>query len=71
MQGRKFMFKHGGDNNGVKYTFRLRDVSRGTKRRALLGGSGACPPRDFFKMVQFGAFCCIYLDQIVSLKIFF
>ena len=28
-QGRKSMFKHGGDNIGEKYTSRLRDVLRG------------------------------------------
>ena len=27
---------------------------------ALLGGFGACPPREFFKKVQFGA----YFDPI-------
>ena len=32
MQERKSMFKHGGDNIGVKFRFRLRDVSRGAKR---------------------------------------
>ena len=71
MQGRKSMFKHGGgDNSVVKYTSRLQDVSRGAKRCALLGGSGACPPllppRKFFSMMQFGA----YLDQILFLKNF-
>ena len=43
-QGRKSMFKHGGDNIGVKYTSRLEDVSRGAKRRALLGGFGGMLP---------------------------
>ena len=52
-QGRKSMFKHGGDNSVVKYTSRLRDVSRGAKRRALLArGFGGMPtpppPRKIF-----------------------
>ena len=47
-QGRKSMFKHGGDNIGEKYTSRLRDVLPGAKRRALLGGFGRIPPEDFF-----------------------
>ena len=67
-QGRKSMFKHGRDNTGVKYTSRLRDVSRGTKRRALLGGFGGMRPQEnFFKwynLVRFG----VYLDQILCLK---
>ena len=62
------MFKHGGDNIGVKYTSRLEDVSRGAKRRALLGGFGGMLPREiFFKwcnLVRFG----VYLDQILCLK---
>ena len=33
---------------------------------ALLGGSGACPTENFFKMVQFG----VHFDQILSLKKF-
>ena len=56
-QGRKSMFKLGGDNIGEKYTSRLRDV----------GGFGGMPPEDFFKwcnLVRFG----VYLDQILSLK---
>ena len=67
-QGRKSMFKHGGDNIGEKYTSRLRDVSRGAKRRALMGGvRGHAPPRNFLKccnLVHFG----VYLDQILSSK---
>ena len=39
---------------------------RMVKPSVLLGGSGACPPRKFFKMVQFG----VYLDQILTLKNF-
>ena len=39
MQGRKSMFKHGGDNIGDKYTSRLRDV---------LLDSGACSPEKKF-----------------------
>ena len=61
-QGRKSMFKHGGYDIGVKYTSRLRDVSRGPKRRALLGGFGGMPPRDnVFKgcnLVRFGVYLC-------------
>ena len=39
----------GGDNTGEKYTSRLRDVLRGAKRRAFLGGvRGHAPPRNFF-----------------------
>ena len=64
------MFKHGGDNIGEKYTSRLRDVLRGAKRRAFLGGFGGMLPREnFFKwcnLVRFG----VYLDQILSLKNF-
>ena len=67
-QGCKSMFKHGGDNIGVKYTSRLEDVSRGAKRRDLLGGFGGMLPREiFFKwcnLVRFG----VYLDQILCLK---
>ena len=44
LQGRKSMFKHGGDNIREKYTFRLWDVLRGASRRAFLGGSGGMPP---------------------------
>ena len=69
-QGRKSMFKHGrGDNIVMKYTSRLQDVSRGAYRRALLGGSRACTPDNFFKwckLMRFG----VYLDQILSLKNF-
>ena len=56
-QGRKSMFKHGGYDSGVKYTSRLRDVSRGPKRRALLGGFGGMPPprENFLK----GAIWCV------------
>ena len=36
----------------------------------LLGGLGACPPKNFFKMVQFVTFFCVYLDQILSLNNF-
>ena len=69
-QGRKSMFKHGGDNIGEKYTSRLRDVLRCAKRRAFLGGFDGMPPPPgefFFKwcnLVRFG----VYLDQILSLK---
>ena len=55
-QGRKSMFKHGGDNIGEKYTSRLRDVLRGAKRRAFLGGFGGMRPREFFLN---GAIWCI------------
>ena len=62
------MFKHGGYDIGVKYTSRLRDVSHGANRRALLGGFGGMPPeKNFFKgrnLVRFG----VYLDQILCLK---
>ena len=61
------MFKHGGDNIGEKYTSRLRDVLRGAKRLAVLGGYA--PRENFFKwgnLVRFG----LYLDQILSLKNF-
>ena len=67
-QGRKSMFKHGGDNIGIKYTSRLRDVSRDTPRFAR-GVRGHAPPRKFFiwcNLVCFG----VYFDQILSLKIF-
>ena len=47
-QGRKSMLKHGGDNIGEKYTSRLRDVLRGAKRRAFLGGFGGMLPREIF-----------------------
>ena len=64
------MFKHGGDNTGEKYTSRLRDVLRGAKCRTFLGGFGGMLPREnFFKwcnLLRFG----VYLDQILSLKIF-
>ena len=57
-QGRKSMFKHGGDNIEEKYTSRF------------LGGFGGMLPREiFFKwcnLVRFG----VYLDQILSLKNF-
>ena len=43
-QGRKSMFKHGGDNIVEKYTFRLRDELRGAKRPVFLGGFGGMPP---------------------------
>ena len=37
------------------------DMLRMAKPCALLEGFGACPPpRNFFKMVQFGAFWCIF-----------
>ena len=65
-QGRKSMFKHGGDDIGVKYTSRLRDVSRGAKRRALLGGFGGMPPREFFLN---GAFWCIFGSDFVPKKL--
>ena len=66
-QGRKSMFKHWGrDNIGDKYTFCLRDVLRDAKRRALLGGFGGMFPREFFlKMLQFGAFWCIFGSDFV------
>ena len=43
-QGRKSMFKHGGDNIVEKYTFRLQDELRGAKRPVFLGGFGGMPP---------------------------
>ena len=64
------MFKYGGDNIGEKYTSRLRDVLRVAKRRAFVGGFGACSPeKKKFKLcnlVRFG----VYLDQILSLENF-
>ena len=48
MQGRKSMFKHGGDNIGEKYTSCLWDVLRGALRHALLGGFGGMLPRENF-----------------------
>ena len=60
----------GGDNIGEKYTSRLRDVLRGAKRRAFIGGFGGLPPREIFLN---GAIWCdfgVYLDQILSLKNF-
>ena len=37
---------------------------------ALLGGFGGMPPREnFFKMVQFGAFWCIFRSDFVFKKI--
>ena len=37
------------------------DMLRMAKPCALLGGFGGMPPpRNFFKMVQFGAFWCIF-----------
>ena len=68
-QGRKSMFKHGGDNIGEEYTSRLRNVLRGASRRAFIGGFGGMPPENFFKwynLVHFG----VYLDQILFLKVF-
>ena len=54
------MFKHGGDNIGEKYTSGLRDVLRGVKRCALLGGFGGMLPREFFfkwcNLVRFGVY---------------
>ena len=50
------MFKHGGDNTGVKYTSRLEDVSRGAKRRASVGGFGGMLPEKFFLN---GAIWCV------------
>ena len=47
-QGRKSMFKHGGDNIVEKYTFRLRDVLHGAKRPVFLGGFGDMPPEKIF-----------------------
>ena len=38
-------------------------------REALLGGFGGMPPpRKFFKMVQFGAFWCIFGSDFVFKK---
>ena len=46
------------------------DMLRMAKPCALLGGFGGMPPpRNFFKMVPFGAFWCIF-DHILSLKNF-
>ena len=47
-QGRKSMFKHGGDNIGEKYTSRLWDVLRGAKCRSFVRGFGGMLPREFF-----------------------
>ena len=57
--GRKFLFNHGGNNIGEKYTSRL------LAKRVL----GHAPPRNFFKccnLVRSGA----HLDQILSLIFF-
>ena len=64
-QGRKSMFKHGGDNIGEKYTSRKRDVLRGAKRRAFLGGFGGMPPREIFLN---GAIWCIFGSDFVFKK---
>ena len=37
--------------------------------RFARGGSGACPPRKFLKMVQFGAFWCIFGSNFLLKKI--
>ena len=57
VQGRKSMFKHGGDNIGEKYT-PLWDVF------ALLGGFRGMPPptENFFLN---GAFWCIFGSDFV------
>ena len=57
--GRKFLFNHGGNNIGEKYTSRL-------LAQTVLGHA---PPRNFFKccnLVRSGA----HLDQILSLIFF-
>ena len=57
--GRKFLFNHGGNNIGEKYTSRL------LAKRVL----GHAPPRNFFKccnLVRSGA----HLDQILSVIFF-
>ena len=65
VQGRKSMFKHGGDNIVEKYTIRLRDELRGATRPVFLGGFGGMPPppqKKKFKwcnLVSFG----VYLDR--------
>ena len=56
-QGRKSMFKHGGDNIGVN--IHPACGMYGAKRRALLGGH---VPREKNLMVRFG----VYLDEIGS-----
>ena len=55
-QGRKSMFKHGGDNIVEKYTFRLRDELRGAKRPVFLGGFGGMSPE---KKILNGAIWCV------------
>ena len=58
LQGRKSMFKHGGDNIVEKYTFRLRDVLRGAKRPVFLGGFGGMPSE---KKNLNGAIWCVLM----------
>ena len=55
-QGRKSMFKHGGDNIGEKYTSRLRDVFVALRAAPFQGGLGACPPEKCFLN---GAIWCV------------
>ena len=69
MQGRKSMFKHGGDNIVEKYTFRLRDVLRGAKRAVFLGGFGGMPPEK--KNLNGASWCLlVYIWIGLSLKNF-
>ena len=45
------------------------DMLRMAKPFALLGGFGGMPPpRKFFKMMQFGAFWCIFGSDFVLKK---
>ena len=56
MQGRKSMFKHGGDNIGEKYTSRLRDVLR--EAPCISRGFGGMPPPPI-KFFLNGAIWCV------------
>ena len=65
-QGRKSMFKHGGDNIGVNIHPACRMYRAALFSRGVLGH---VLPRNFFKMVQFGAFWCIFGSDFVFKKL--
>ena len=62
MQGRKSMFKHGGDNIGEKCTSRLRDDFRSAKLLAFLGGFGGMPAQE--KLFKCGNLVCIWINFV-------